>query len=154
MSCDLKLADLLELSKIYAPEYNMPELHDRVLVFDVMKDGWEASAILASDDDVDTVVNNEENSVKVPSEKLEQDVKDERSSEDKHTDESKEVEADVGAGSSSGYVFKSETINQDGNSDEQSEKGCLRQHKIFVHSSWLSVQSKYFRSLFYSGTKI
>ena len=29
----------------------------------------------------------------------------------------------------------------------------MRQHKIFVHSSWLAVQSKYFRSLFYSGMK-
>ena len=48
MSCDLKLGDLLELSKVYAPEYNMPELHDRVLVFDVMQDGWETHAILAS----------------------------------------------------------------------------------------------------------
>ena len=47
MSCDLKLGDLLELSKVYAPEYNMPELHDRVLVFDVMQDGWETHATLA-----------------------------------------------------------------------------------------------------------
>ena len=29
----------------------------------------------------------------------------------------------------------------------------MRQHKIFVHSSWLAVQSKHFRSLFYSGMK-
>ena len=29
----------------------------------------------------------------------------------------------------------------------------IRQHKFYVHSSWLAVQSSYFRSLFYSGMK-
>jgi hypothetical protein len=29
----------------------------------------------------------------------------------------------------------------------------IRQHKFYVHSVWLAVQSSYFRSLFYSGTK-
>ena len=62
MSCDLKLGDLLELSKVYAPEYNMPELHDRVLVFDVMQDGWETHAILASSKHRDDSANVEENS--------------------------------------------------------------------------------------------
>ena len=45
---DLKLPDLLELSKVYTREYNMPELSDRVLVFDVMKDGWETGVVLTS----------------------------------------------------------------------------------------------------------
>ena len=29
----------------------------------------------------------------------------------------------------------------------------IRQHKFFIHSTWLAVQSSYFRSLFYSGMK-
>ena len=45
---DLKLCDLLEFSKMCAPEYNMPELSDRILVIDVMQDGWETAGILNS----------------------------------------------------------------------------------------------------------
>jgi hypothetical protein len=33
------------------------------------------------------------------------------------------------------------------------ERQIIRQHKFYVHSVWLAVQSSYFRSLFYSGTK-
>ena len=29
----------------------------------------------------------------------------------------------------------------------------IRQHKFYIHSTWLAVQSSYFRSLFYSGMK-
>ena len=43
---DFELSDLLELC---APEYNMPELSDRVLVFDVMHEGWETTSILVSE---------------------------------------------------------------------------------------------------------
>ena len=43
---DLKLCDLLEFSKMCGPEYNMPELSDRILVIDVMLDGWETTGIL------------------------------------------------------------------------------------------------------------
>ena len=32
-----------------------------------------------------------------------------------------------------------------------SESSILRQHKVFVHASWLAVHSSYFRRLFYSG---
>ena len=40
---ELKHCDLIELSKMRAAEYNMPEFSDRVLVFDVMQDGWEST---------------------------------------------------------------------------------------------------------------
>jgi hypothetical protein len=33
------------------------------------------------------------------------------------------------------------------------ERQIIRQHKFYVHSVWLAVQSSYFRSLFYSETK-
>ena len=34
-----------------------------------------------------------------------------------------------------------------------SEGKILRQHKFYIHSTWLAVQSSYFRSLFFSGMK-
>ena len=34
-----------------------------------------------------------------------------------------------------------------------SEGEIIRQHKFYIHSSWLAVQSSYFRSLFFSGMK-
>ena len=34
-----------------------------------------------------------------------------------------------------------------------SKEQVIRQHKFYIHSSWLAVQSSYFRSLFYSGMK-
>ena len=87
---DFELCHLLELC---AREYNMPELSDRVLVFDVMGEGWEMTSLL-----------------------------------------------------------------QNGNKECQplslspgSFNEPLRQHKIYVHSFWLSVQCPYFRSLFHSS---
>ena len=38
-------------------------------------------------------------------------------------------------------------------SDPTSEGQIIRQHKFYIHSSWLAVQSSYFRSLFFSETK-
>lgn len=48
--CDMELkhCDLIEFSKMYAPEYNMPEFSDRILVFDVMRDDWEMSGLISS----------------------------------------------------------------------------------------------------------
>lgn len=111
MSCDLKLNDLLELSKVYAPEYNMPELHDRVLVFDVMQDGWETHAILASSEYGDDSVNVEENpgesSTTISNEAL-QDVQNgsnsdgEASVEVESNEIKPEVERNIETGSTSG----------------------------------------------------
>ena len=184
MSCDLKLNDLLELSKVYAPEYNMPELHDRVLVFDVMQDGWETDAILASSEHGDDSVNVEENpgeiSTTVSNEAL-QDIQNgsnsdgEVSVEVESNEIKPEVERNIETGSTSGQDSSTSLKNESQNETatlvatdenqlaqgstystenlEHSKKGILRQHKIFVHSSWLAVQSKYFRSLFYSGMR-
>ena len=34
-----------------------------------------------------------------------------------------------------------------------SKRRIIRQHKFYIHSAWLAVQSSYFRSLFFSGMK-
>ena len=34
-----------------------------------------------------------------------------------------------------------------------SEKHVIREHKFYIHSAWLALQSSYFRSLFFSGMK-
>ena len=182
MSCDLKLGDLLELSKVYAPEYNMPELHDRVLVFDVMQDGWETHAILASskhkDDSANVEENSGESSVTTLNEAQTTDFNGESNLNEGKAVESKtgikaEIKQDVETGSTSGQDSSTEIeLNNDSatvivnhesplarcsttttDKPDSVEESILRQHKIFVHSSWLAVQSKYFRSLFYSGMK-
>jgi hypothetical protein len=43
--------------------------------------------------------------------------------------------------------------NNEAMSYPTSEEEIIRQHKFYVHSSWLAVQSSYFRSLFFSGMK-
>ena len=182
MSCDLKLGDLLELSKVYAPEYNMPELHDRVLVFDVMQDGWETHAILASskhrDDSANVEENSGESSVTTSNEAQTTDFNGESNLNEEKAVESKtgikaEIKQDVEKGRTSGQDSSTEIkLNNDSatvvvnhesplarcsttqtDKPDSLEESILRQHKIFVHSSWLAVQSKYFRSLFYSGLK-
>ncbi len=45
---ELKHCDLIDFSKMCAPEYNIPEFSDRVLVFDVMPDGWETAGFVQS----------------------------------------------------------------------------------------------------------
>ena len=49
MSRALKQDDLVKLSKLYEAEFNQPDLHDRVLVFDVVASQLEG----VSDADVD-----------------------------------------------------------------------------------------------------
>ena len=49
---ELKHCDLIDFSKMCAPEYNMPEFSDRVLVFDVMRDDWETASSVAAELDV------------------------------------------------------------------------------------------------------
>ena len=38
-------------------------------------------------------------------------------------------------------------------SNSSSKEQIIRQHKFYIHSTWLAVQSSYFRSLFFSGMK-
>ncbi|XP_028415633.1 uncharacterized protein LOC114538997 [Dendronephthya gigantea] len=152
MSCDLKLKDLVDISKIYAPEFNMPELHDRVLVFDVMQDGWQTKEYLnpvKTKNGIDSAENVEQNSDENPktaSNEVPQDTQSGSVSEQDlitvHDSEARD-HGQLAQGSLSVSVEHSELA----------QKGIMRQHKIYVHSSWLAVQSKYFRSLFYSGMK-
>ena len=47
-------------------------------------------------------------------------------------------------------------ISSESNEDTSypgSEEQIIRQHKFYIHSAWLAVQSSYFRSLFFSGMK-
>ena len=168
MSCDLKLADLQELSKVYAPEYNMPELHDRVLVFDVMQDGWETDAILANTEHNDDSVNENgsvEDILAKTSNEPQQEAKNDGGESSVAVEANIETVKTSRQDSATSFNDEGSNLivtdkNQLGEGStissqdlENSRKGILRQHKIFVHCSWLAVQSKYFRSLFYSGMK-
>ena len=125
---DFQLSDLLELC---APEYNVPELSDRVLVFDVMHEGWEATSLLVSENVSATAPN------EVTHASVEYQGKEHHQSEDLPTNDPLSYQ----------------------DSDEEVDKPVLnqiperplRQHKIYVHSFWLSLHSPYFRSLFHSS---
>jgi hypothetical protein len=118
---NFELSDLLELC---APEYNMPELSDRVLVFDVMHEGWETTSLL---ENVSVTAPNEVTaSVEYQGKELQQ-------SEDLNDPLSDSPE-------------KSDTPVL-----HQIPERPIRQHKIYVHSFWLAIHSPYFRSLFHSS---
>lgn len=176
MACNLKLNDLLELSRVYAPEYNMPELHDRVLVFDVMRDGWDSSAVLTqsgdgneiSDEgpiDGSEVLNQEEHPRETQGAEVEAGKNSEEEGASVESDTTTEQEGFSNEESKSDHTEEpcpdATSTSDDANTISESsteyatgpENNLLRQHKIFVHSSWLAVQSKYFRSLFFSGMK-
>ena len=126
---DLKHCDLLDFSKMSAAEYNMPELSDRVLVFDVMQDGWECASILSN-----VLPKSEPNAETLA---LTSTCGDDSS-------ETPEIDSPSTQDSSKGDGTKIECPDQ--NFSEP-----LRQHQIHVHSFWLSIQSPYFRSLFHSS---
>ena len=48
--------------------------------------------------------------------------------------------------------IKKDEISGESNSEAEEEQ-IIRQHKFYIHSTWLAVQSSYFRSLFFSGMK-
>ena len=55
-------------------------------------------------------------------------------------------------GKSEGYSeFSSDSNEETGY--PSGDKQVVRQHKLYVHSAWLALQSSYFRSLFFSGMK-
>ena len=174
---DLKLFDLLDFSKMSAVEYNMPELSDRVLVFDVMQDGWESASIFRN-----VLPKSEPNAETLASTSTCGDDSSEKQSfrNSQELDEVKNenvVERDEAEpGSESGKESegmlevtcerdKSTTPEIDSPSTSDPSEGDttkvesptqkfnepLRQHQIHVHSFWLSIQSPYFRSLFYSS---
>lgn len=178
MSCDLRLEDLLELSRVFAQEYNMPELHDRVLVFDVMQNGWETKTILNAmnsnigNDSTENVESQITVLNEVPRECVDNKTENNSDGGDVMFVETSHIvkrdfEGDIESGSTSRQDSSAVLGNESNDHDpgeltqgstisaehaELAEKGIIRQHKIYVHSSWLAVQSKYFRSLFYSGT--
>ena len=175
---DLKHCDLLDFSKMSEAEYNMPELSDRVLVFDVMQDEWESASILRnvlpkSEPNAETVdststcgddltekqsfrnsqeLGEVQNENTVESDEAEPGSQSEKKSGDGipevacEQDESKtpEIDSPSTQDSSEGDETIVESPNQKFNEP-------LRQHQIHVHSFWLSIQSPYFRSLFYSS---
>ena len=184
MSRALRPDDVLELSRIYEPEYNKPELHDRVLVFDVMRDGWEkTSAMILSS------FNETREASKISEEKKPEDVdsaellethshekaesaretKKEDPGEDNVSSENEsEIESDTGSlfcrvgdsGCTETNLVehpagenKTETSILSKPASDPSNIDILKQHKFFVHGSWLALQSSYFRSLFFSGMK-
>ena len=155
---DFKLCDLLDLSKICAPEYNMPELSDRVLVFDVMKDGWETTAVLTSSS-ASNIINHLKPSNLTDEETMgteETTLSESETKPDTGSASDEESKADGAEISSTETIYDNNDDNAISSTSENvAEKsvGLFRQHKIFVHSFWLAVQSKYFRSLFYSGMK-
>ncbi|CAB4032369.1 BTB POZ domain-containing POB1 [Paramuricea clavata] len=118
---ELSRSDLLELC---ASEYNMPELSDRVLVFDVMHEGWGTTRLL--ENILTTAPNEVTASGEYQGNELQQ-------SEDLNDPLSDSLE-------------KSNTPVL-----HRIPERLLRQHKIYVHSFWLSIHSSYFRSLFHSS---
>ena len=194
--CDIdeKLRYLLTFSEMCAPKYNTSELSDRVLVFDIMRDGWETASILNS---VSTTDANEEmpasvsiattsdkrsledteepklkrvktstvqqnmNSLEISLEmtaqnepgNLDQERKKPEKEIQEFTDEQGENNQDESTPSKEVQGEKPASPNLERNNDcgEIQKQDPVRQHKINVHSLWLSVQSTYFRSLLHSS---
>ena len=171
-----EIGDLLELC---APEYNMPELSDRVLVFDIMQDGWETASILNSN--ISEALPNESTA---SDGKRNQAIQSKASQSDLCQSETTQKFEDLIADDvstdrdesplltivkdfsrlklcQSEATQKFEDLKAEDVSTDTDESplltvvndfnGLLRQHKIYVHSFWLSVQSPFFRSLFYSS---
>lgn len=147
---DLKISDLLQFTKICASEYNNPELSDRVLVLDVMQDGWDIDAILNS------------KSKKTAENEVKGNVGVELSIES--DDESKSTDSDSNSDDESINSEDSERMDFTPESTDTILTGAtqsklryqevntpIRQHKLYVHTFWLSVRSPYFRSLFHSS---
>ncbi|XP_046861184.1 uncharacterized protein LOC124454417 isoform X2 [Xenia sp. Carnegie-2017] len=154
MSLSLQSEDLQEFLKIYASEYNKPEFHDRILVFDVVADGLENKTFLAKYSSDEEKTGENLLAVKNPDHK-------ENNIEDDVKPEDENIESETGntsAQSESTLRNNKETQFgmgdlQSNSKDEINDSTIIRQHKIFVHSSWLAVQSNYFRSFFLSDFK-
>ena len=181
---DLKLCDLLEFSKMCAPEYNMPELSDRILVIDVMQDGWETAGILnnistteitESCEETSSTLVRQNSSEKPPNSETSETPQSEEKSlnnvESRETGTDLEYESenksknlqnvpceqdtkltfpeDTTENTSVNMVTKTEQPKSSDSPNDFDQP--LRQHRIHIHTFWLSVQSPYFRSLFYSS---
>ena len=201
-----KKKDFKELFEIFAGEYNKEKIHDRILVFDVVKEDWsetpqpeEVIKSTRSDEKADDekpptsaadseciLEQNEEGSVLLPEVTILPRRKSSSEEEEDNPSSKQPIE----------YILESETDITDGevesiyslntgtledviavdadtriDSDKEAVKmndepqpssqtssipsvsQVYRQHKIFVHTTWLAVHSEYFRALFYSGMK-
>ena len=161
---DLKRCDLLEFASMCSSEYNKPELSDRVLVFDVMQDGWDASNVNGVSHSVTWNGSNEKQGLENPEGPQSLDCKTDTPKVGEGQDENESIQKQVSElnrfetksneslatqVSTESLPQWSATIGESENTDNVNEP--LRQHKIYVNSFWLSVQSPYFRSLFYSS---
>ena len=242
MSRALKKDDLLQLSKLYEAEFNQPDLHDRVLVFDVVasqlevvsnvdenetskagswyedgdvkttkisnektdmdagnesaagRQGNESAAGIDAKgdqqiegtlshepqgDDIGKVAKHEtaqhenkeslviQEAKEIPETKQEIVVDDveihPKTGNDNQMEDQQKSEIPTDVNDANPSCLNDKDQNEDGNkifsegneatSFPVSEEQVIRQHKFYIHSSWLAVQSSYFRSLFYSGMK-
>ena len=199
-STNAKLHDLLMFSEMCAPKYNTSELSDRVLVFDIMPDGWETASILNSVSTAGSTIkpnHDMSNSVSVTTTSSKRSLKDSEEPHVKRVKANTEITEQQDANSreitaqneptnahqhESGNFTDGEQLAENDSqklNDEQEEsnqdetlplqklvfgmkraspsftkiqrKEPLRQHKINIHSHWLSIQSTYFRSLLHSS---
>lgn len=162
--------DFKEFSIIYAAEFNRPEMHDRILVLDVFNDN------------IEDEINPESCVIKQEMRHLNDEVACSSSvctrAMSKATEKQISV-ADLNASVSSVGKRKPFSVKRKASSDRvmtlrsrkvsktdhdefkvedgippgPEKQQAIAQHKIFAHSSWLSVHSNYFRALFYSGLK-
>ena len=137
---DIEISDMF---KLCALEYNKPDLSDRVLVFDVIHNGWDTTSILKR-------VSATENAASVGNQS-----EDESQTSSKFEESNMNVIEDV---EDEPNVVRSPLSSGDFNEKTSKPKLIrivdmkpLRQHKIYVHSFWLSLHSPYFRALFHSS---
>ena len=200
---DQRLCDLLMFSKMCAPKYNTSELSDRILVLDIMPDGWETTDILNSvstdesqnqgatsvslgntcskrsledteepklkrlktnteqPDFESLVITPPKKSRSVNQSELSgafQEIQYEQAENEIHETaseqpENKKLDDSLPTQDVTGDNEKpaSPNLQPSNESGEIQKRGPLREHKVHVHSLWLSVQSTYFRSLLHSS---
>ena len=183
---ELKHCDLIGFSKLCAPEYNKPDFSDRLLVFDVMQEGWERTSVVLSSrsDEPDatssynsTVETNiiAQRSVEITDEEPEPKRRKKMEPDNETQVELHSDHAEISATAHLGEEAKTDNDIRNEVENESDESPCepstnekavnspisvvtqenwnapLHQHKIYVHSVWLAVQSSYFRSLLRSS---
>ena len=202
---DYSLSDLRELSKIYSLEYNNPRFHDRVLVFDIIRDESQQSDttthLIGTSEINQRLESKSTESLPLSSDALKQNeclpsvrrhstknlcmknVSDEMDntvatstmrspvgppfeieSESKHEYACDDVCFTNNKNNTAMAAIVTEVLLDKQNDKRVSsssrvsvtdadERPLLKQHRIFVHASWLAVQSTYFQSLFFLEMK-
>ena len=209
----LKSQDVLELSKLYETEFNQPDLHDRILIFDIVT-SWPRRPCDADIEKIKGSNNGEAGDQSKDKSHRETPVIENMNTgipqiENKGSSKNKDnyiktatnnnestlnvnkANTEMWEASNTGVVYMHEiTLNKDVKKNQQtgkennmkdqhesktaidnnnkqqgqnSSKGMIhltseeteiiREHKFYVHSTWLAVQSSYFRSLFFGGMK-